>query len=145
VNTAIICILLAGFGQTTREYDRGALAAVWRLSFAAGLAPLAGMAAYRLLCARESALWARGGERPQARRRSARARPLLACGRGGKAHGMCLLQDLLPPRQQGRAAVQAAWRERRLLVRHYWHRLLGTAGAWFLWCAAGGRSGAPPA
>jgi hypothetical protein len=85
VNTAVICILLAGFGQTTREYNRGALAAVWRLSFAAGLAPLAGMAAYRLLCARESALWERRGERQEARRRSGpavRMRPRLATAHG---------------------------------------------------------------
>ena len=30
--------------------------------------------------------------------------------------------------------LQEVWRERRLLVAHFWHRLLGTAGAWFFWC-----------
>lgn len=38
--------------------------------------------------------------------------------------------------QNGAAALlQEVWRERRLLVAHFWHRLLGTAGAWFFWCA----------
>lgn len=31
---------------------------------------------------------------------------------------------------------QVLWRERRLLVTHFWHRLVGTAGAWFFWCAS---------
>lgn len=30
--------------------------------------------------------------------------------------------------------LQEVWRERRLLIAHFWHRLLGTAGAWFFWC-----------
>ena len=31
---------------------------------------------------------------------------------------------------------QVLWRERRQLVTHFWHRLVGTAGAWFFWCAS---------
>ena len=68
VNTAVLCALLAALGQTggPKPYSAGALTAVWRLSFAAGLAPLAGMLAYRLLYVKESELWSRKERPPEA-------------------------------------------------------------------------------
>ncbi|KAK9821919.1 hypothetical protein WJX81_006266 [Elliptochloris bilobata] len=94
VNTAVICALLALFGQTggAGGYQAGALAAVWRLSFAVGLVPLVGMLAYRIAYVKESEMWSRT-DRPS----------------------------------------EEVWRERAALVTHFWHRLLGTAGAWFFW------------
>ena len=68
MNTAVLCTLLAVFEQTgnPKPYSTGALTAVWRLSFAAGLAPLAGMLAYRLLYVKESELWSRKERPPEA-------------------------------------------------------------------------------
>ena len=68
VNTAVLCALLAALGQTggPKPYSAGALTAVWRLSFAAGLAPLAGMLGYRLLYVKESELWSRKERPPEA-------------------------------------------------------------------------------
>lgn len=31
------------------------------------------------------------------------------------------------------AALQVALREYKVLAYYYWHRLVGTAGAWFFW------------
>lgn len=67
VNTAVLCALLAALGQTGRAaYSAGALTVAWRLSFAVGLAPLAGMLAYRLLYVKESELWSRKERPPEA-------------------------------------------------------------------------------
>lgn len=68
VNTAVLCAFLAALGQTgdPRPYSAGALTAVWRLSFAVGLAPLAVMLAYRLLYVKESELWSRKEQPPEA-------------------------------------------------------------------------------
>ena len=43
VNTAVIALLLAMFGQFGPDYSPGELETVWRLSFILGLAPIAGV------------------------------------------------------------------------------------------------------
>ncbi len=57
VNTAILCILLAIFGQTTNKYNHHSLDAVWRISFGLGLIPVTGMLLYRLFFLQESKVW----------------------------------------------------------------------------------------
>lgn len=59
VNTAIICILLAIFGQTGSHYNNRSLEAVWRLSFGLGLIPVTAMLIYRLFFLQESKVWIR--------------------------------------------------------------------------------------
>ena len=59
VNTAILCILLAIFGQTGSKYNHFALDAVWRISFGLGLIPVTGMLVYRLFFLQESKVWVR--------------------------------------------------------------------------------------
>ena len=59
VNTAILCILLAIFGQTGSKYNHYALDAVWRISFGLGLIPVTGMLVYRLFFLQESKVWVR--------------------------------------------------------------------------------------
>lgn len=59
INTAIICILLAIFGQTGKNYNNRSLEAVWRLSFGLGLIPVTGMLIYRLFFLQESKVWVR--------------------------------------------------------------------------------------
>lgn len=48
MNTALLAVLLAVFGQWGAPYDPGALETVWRMSFFLGLVPVAGMLAWRL-------------------------------------------------------------------------------------------------
>ena len=57
VNTAILCILLAIFGQTGGKYNHHSLDAVWRISFGLGLIPVTGMLVYRLFFLQESKVW----------------------------------------------------------------------------------------
>jgi hypothetical protein len=59
VNTAVLCILLAIFGQTGAAYNSNSLDAVWRISFGVGLVPVTGMLVYRLLFLQESKVWIR--------------------------------------------------------------------------------------
>jgi len=59
VNTAILCILLAIFGQTGSKYNHHALDAVWRISFGLGLIPVTAMLIYRLFFLQESKVWVR--------------------------------------------------------------------------------------
>jgi MFS family permease len=92
VNTAVLCILLAAFGQTGNKYNHKSLDAVWRISFGVGLIPVTGMLFYRLFFLQESKVW---------------------------------------KRQNKPAAV--ALREQSVLYYYYWHRLAGTALAWFFW------------
>lgn len=57
VNTAILCLLMAAFGQTGNKYNHYALDAVWRISFGVGLVPVTGMLVYRLFFLQESKVW----------------------------------------------------------------------------------------
>ena len=57
VNTAVLCILLVIFGQTTSNYNNHSLDAVWRISFGLGLIPITGMLLYRLFFLQESKVW----------------------------------------------------------------------------------------
>ncbi|KAK9906884.1 hypothetical protein WJX75_009747 [Coccomyxa subellipsoidea] len=59
VNTAILCLLLAAFGQTGTKYNHYALDAVWRISFGVGLVPVTAMLIYRLFFLQESKVWKR--------------------------------------------------------------------------------------
>jgi hypothetical protein len=59
VNTAILCLLLAAFGQTGTKYNHHALDAVWRISFGVGLVPVTAMLIYRLFFLQESKVWKR--------------------------------------------------------------------------------------
>ena len=59
INTAVICILLAIFGQTGKHYNNRSLEAVWRLSFGLGLIPVTAMLIYRLFFLQESKVWIR--------------------------------------------------------------------------------------
>ena len=59
VNTAVLCALLAIFGQTGSKYNHYALDAVWRISFGLGLIPVTGMLVYRLFFLQESKVWVR--------------------------------------------------------------------------------------
>ncbi|CAL8462225.1 g1756 [Coccomyxa elongata] len=59
VNTAVLCILLAIFGQTGSKYNHHALDAVWRISFGIGLIPVTFMLIYRLFFLQESKVWKR--------------------------------------------------------------------------------------
>jgi MFS family permease len=92
VNTAVLCILLAAFHQTTSKYNHHSLEAVWRISFGIGLIPVTIMLFYRLFFLQESKVW---------------------------------------KRQNKPTAV--ALREQKVLYGYYWHRLTGTALAWFFW------------
>lgn len=59
VNTLLIAILMAIFGQTGQvlELNPSRLNVIWRLSYAIGLIPLAGILAFRIWVLRESAVW----------------------------------------------------------------------------------------
>ena len=57
VNTAVLCALLAIFGQTGSKYNHHALDAVWRISFGLGLIPVTAMLVYRLFFLQESKVW----------------------------------------------------------------------------------------
>ena len=59
VNTAVLCALLAIFGQTGSKYNHYALDAVWRISFGLGLIPVTAMLVYRLFFLQESKVWVR--------------------------------------------------------------------------------------
>lgn len=59
MNTAILCLLLAAFGQTGTKYNHYALDAVWRISFGVGLVPVTAMLIYRLFFLQESKVWKR--------------------------------------------------------------------------------------
>ena len=59
VNTAVLCALLAIFGQTGSKYNHHALDAVWRISFGLGLIPVTAMLVYRLFFLQESKVWVR--------------------------------------------------------------------------------------
>jgi hypothetical protein len=59
VNTAVLCILLAAFGQTSSKYNHNSLNAVWRISFGIGLIPVTTMLLYRLFFLQESKVWKR--------------------------------------------------------------------------------------
>lgn len=139
-------MLLSAFGQTGgtggSAYDARALAAVWRLSFAVGLAPLGFLLAYRLAYVKESELWSRSTMTPEARclapfslkRCSAHQRPGNQDIRRRNKNPSQKLRGMGLSLRVG--TRQAARRERAVLVAHFWHRLLGTAGSWFCWCGA---------
>ena len=57
VNTLVIAILLAIFGQTGAPYNEKSLEVVWRLSYALGLIPLVFIFCWRIWVLRESAVW----------------------------------------------------------------------------------------
>lgn len=57
VNTAVIAILMACFGQFNFPYDDHSLNIIWRLSYGLGLIPLAFILYWRLFKLKESAVW----------------------------------------------------------------------------------------
>lgn len=79
VNTAILCILLAIFGQTGSHYNHFALDAVWRISFGLGLIPVTGMLVYRLFFLQESKVWKRQHKPASVSARFFLAYPRSAC------------------------------------------------------------------
>ena len=78
VNTAVLCALLAIFGQTGSKYNHYALDAVWRISFGLGLIPVTAMLVYRLFFLQESKVWVR-----QNKPASVRSLPFLPCNLSG--------------------------------------------------------------
>lgn len=70
VNTAVLCILMAAFGQTGSTYNHSSLDAVWRISFGVGLVPVTGMLIYRLFFLQESKVWKKQNKPTQVRRPS---------------------------------------------------------------------------
>lgn len=57
VNTMVIAILMAIFGQTQYPYNNTSLEIVWRLSYALGLIPLCFILYWRIFRLKESAVW----------------------------------------------------------------------------------------
>ena len=107
VNTLIILILMACFGQKSYPYNEKSLEIVWRLSYGLGLLPLAFLLYWRIVAVKESTVW-------QSKREAVKTI-------GPKPKYM--VEDL--PFQFPRSYD--------LLIQHYWHRNLGTAVSWFVW------------
>ena len=57
VNTAVIAILMACFGQFGYPYDDKSLEIIWRLSYAIGLIPLLFILCWRIFVLKESSVW----------------------------------------------------------------------------------------
>lgn len=57
VNTMILVILMAAFGQYDKPYNKTSLEWVWRLSYGLGLVPLVFMTIWRIWFLKESAVW----------------------------------------------------------------------------------------
>ena len=57
VNTLVIAILMACFGQFNYPYNNTSLEVVWRLSYALGLIPLGFILYWRIFVLKESSVW----------------------------------------------------------------------------------------
>ncbi|KAK9919115.1 hypothetical protein WJX75_009501 [Coccomyxa subellipsoidea] len=104
LNLAVLLFFLGVQGQTGPQYSFRALSITWRMQYALGLLPIIFMLVYRVSYLKESSVW-------QEQRRL-------------KLEGK--LGDKQSEKRESR-------RKLLLLLRHYWHRLLGTALGWFAW------------
>lgn len=101
VNTAVLCALLAIFGQTGSKYNHYALDAVWRISFGLGLIPVTAMLVYRLFFLQESKVWVK-----QNKPASVRLLHIYPCSLDGPVSrqspfvckAKACLRDIMPPR-----------------------------------------------
>ena len=57
INTMVLVILMAAFGQYHKPYNTKSLEIVWRLSYALGCIPLVFMVIWRVFILKESNVW----------------------------------------------------------------------------------------
>ncbi|KAK9856439.1 hypothetical protein WJX84_007586 [Apatococcus fuscideae] len=104
LNLSVLLFFLAVLGATRPPYSPATLSITWRLMYGLGLIPVAYMLFHRIFFLRESSVW-KGLAPP-------------ASLEGGRTKSK--------PQLSGFGKLQ-------LLLRHYWHRLLGTSLGWAAW------------
>ena len=114
-NTLVILVILLALGCTSSECGAHAMVVAWRLQYGIGALFVLVLAAGRVLFLKESKVWLESRERRRLLASADRAEEL-------REH------DALQTHK-----AKHHHRQSRLLVRHYWSRLVGTAGGWFLW------------
>ncbi|KAK9867868.1 hypothetical protein WJX84_003938 [Apatococcus fuscideae] len=102
-NLAVLMFFLSVLGTSHAPYDQSALSITWRLMYGLGLIPIAIMLFHRIFFLRESSLW---------QKRAADAAPM----------------ETAKVQQRSPELTKLA-----LLLRFYWHRLLGTSLGWAAW------------
>ena len=139
LNLAVLLFFLGVQGQTGPQYSFQALSITWRMQYALGLLPIIFMLLYRILYLKESTVWQ---VCPPVMTGSTyilfleifsiQIVSILVC------KTVCGVQENRRKKLEGRLGDKQADRREsrrklRLLLYHYWHRLLGTALGWFAW------------
>ncbi len=114
-NTFVILVILLGLQCTSSDCGADAMSVAWRLQYGIGALLVLGLTTGRLLFLKESKVWLENRDRRRQLASADRAEEL---------------------RVHNTNEVHKAKRHHHqslLLMRHYWSRLVGTAGGWFLW------------